>query len=164
MPCCGHLSFEISLEILSRLPVTCQRNSEILNDTPLQPPESHYLLSSPGEPVSADGFVRISLHDIQRTLVYRSLRTLPGHSIYPAEGGSFTLRDRGNSDTTDKLGCWQDCELNRRKTARERPTPTAHEYCSNGGDFASGSVSFCTFRLFRLVTLLILTQNLPTAR
>ena len=43
----------------------------------------------------------------QRTLVYRSHHALPSH-LYLYQGGPCTLRERGNSDTTDKLGGWQD--------------------------------------------------------
>ena len=102
--------FKLPLEDLPGLPDNGQQKSENLHDTPLQPPKSHYLLSSPGYPVSAEGFARMVAFTTNSVLfVYRSLRALPGH-LCPAQGGSCMLRDRGNSDSTDKLGRWQDWE------------------------------------------------------
>jgi len=59
MPRCCRRRFELLLEILSGLRDTGPRKSEILHDTPPGPPESHYLLCSPGKPVSAAGFARM---------------------------------------------------------------------------------------------------------
>jgi len=108
MPRYSPRRFKLPLKDLSGLPGPGQRKSENLHDTPLQPPKSHYLLSSPGNPVSAEGFARMVAFTTNSVLfVYRSLEALPGYFVL-AQGGSCALRDRGNSDSTDKRSSWQD--------------------------------------------------------
>ena len=51
--------FELQFEILSGPHDTGPRKSETLHDTPPGPPESHYLLSSPGKPVSLRDSLKI---------------------------------------------------------------------------------------------------------
>src|SRR5580658_1800718 len=112
LPCCSRRRFELLLEILSGLRDIDLRKSEILHDTPPGPPESYYLLCSPGKPVPAEGFApTVCLCEEQRTLVSRSPHALPSYQ-YPSQGASWSLRDRGNSDTTDKMGSWQDSRRN----------------------------------------------------
>jgi hypothetical protein len=112
MPRCCRRRFEPLLETLPGLRDIGPWKSEILHDTPPGPPESHYLQCSPGKPVPAEGFApTVCLCEDQRTLVSRSLHALPS-CHYPFQGASWSLRDRGNSDTTDKLGSWQDSRRN----------------------------------------------------
>jgi hypothetical protein len=113
MPRYRNRPFELPLEFHSGLRDTGPERSEILHDTPPGPPESHYLLSSPEKPVPAECSARMtSFFREQRTLVSRSLHALPSHR-YLYQGGPCTLRERGNSDTTDKLGGWQDSPAQR---------------------------------------------------
>ena len=112
LPRCFRRRFEPLLEILPGLRDIGPRKSEILHDTPPGPPESHYLLCSPGKPISANGFaLTVCLCEDQRTLAFRSLHALPSYQ-FPSQGASWSLRDWGNFDTTDKRGSWQDSHRN----------------------------------------------------
>jgi len=129
--------FELQFEILSGPHDTGPRKSETLHDTPPGPPESHYLLSSPGKPVSLrDSLKNSCLCDEQRSLVFRSLHALPSYQLL-FQGASWSLRDRGNSDTTDKQSSWQGFPRNGSSIPFQRLAPDAHEYCSNDPEYAS---------------------------
>ena len=81
--------------------------SEILHDTPAGSPQTYSLLSSPGKPVSAEGFARMVVFTTNSVL-WRLAAFMLYPAMYSFQGASCSLRDRGNSDTTGKPGCWQD--------------------------------------------------------
>jgi hypothetical protein len=81
--------FEQLPEILSGLRDTGRGDPEILHDTPPRPPESDYLLSSPGKPISAEGFARMVTFTTNSVLwCITALKALPSN-LYLVPGEAY---------------------------------------------------------------------------